>query len=170
MAGLFKAVGTSSGFQRLPEGHHILQIRAVEFDPDFFTDTIQQVEVVMATENGITHKEKFNVATVGGSKAFTYLVKTAHNRYDIKEGDSIDELVDSMAGLFIETVVKHEMAVNRTTGEAIKTRDGQQVYNVKLDQKKHSTGWSTPAFSEEEVDDVSGSLDGILDETEDFTF
>lgn len=170
MAGLFKAVGTSSGFQRLPEGHQILQIRAVEFDPEFFTDTIQQVVVVMATENGITHNEKFNVATVGGSKAFTYLVKTAHNRYDIKEGDSIDELVDSMAGLFIETDVKHEMAVNKTTGEPIKTRDGQQVYNVKLDQKKHSAGWSTPHLSEEEVDEISGSLDGILDETEDFTF
>lgn len=169
MAGLFKAVGSSSGFQRLPEGHQILQIRAVEFDPEFFTDTIQQVEVVMATENGITHNEKFNVATEGGSKAFTYLVKTAHNRYDIKEGDTIDDLVDSMAGLFIETTVKHEMAVNRATGEPIKTRAGEQVYNVRLNEKKHSSGWSKEEDSEE-VGETLESLGVVLDETEEFTF
>lgn len=143
MAGLFTATGAAGGFQRLPEGKHILQVRAVEFDPEFFTETTQIVEVVLATKNGITHKEKFNVAIEGGAKAFTYLVKVVHDRFDIKEGESIDELVDTMTGLFLEATVKHENAVNRKTGELIKTKSGDQVINVRLDEKKHSEGWET---------------------------
>lgn len=164
MASLFKAVG-SSNFQRLPEGKHILQVRAVEFDPEFFTETTQIVEVVLATQNGITHKERFNVAIEGGAKAFTFLVKTVHNRFDIQEGESIDQLVEDMVGLFLEATVKHEDAVDRKTGEPIKTRTGEQVVNVRLDEKRHSTGWVVDETAQEEED-----KEVVLDEPVGFKF
>ena len=102
---LFVAKG-ESGFQRLPKGKQILLVKGVEFDPDFFTDTMAEVVVVLATQSGITHKETFNVASEGGAKAFTFMIKTIHNRFDIKEGESLDELVETAAGNYIETTVE----------------------------------------------------------------
>jgi hypothetical protein len=164
---LFVAKG-ESGFQRLPKGKQILLVKGVEFDPDFFTDTMAEVVVVLATQSGITHKETFNVASEGGSKAFTFMIKTIHNRFDIKEGESLDELVETAAGNYIETTVEWVDAKDRA-GNLIKTRSGEQVINVRLNEKKHSTGWGVAA--DETADDIEPSDEvEVSGETEDFQF
>jgi hypothetical protein len=146
--GIFKAQG-SSGFIRMPEGHQVLGVKKVEFDPAFFTDTTMIVEVYLQNENGITHKERFNVATEGGSKAFTFLVKTANNNFAIKEGEDLDPYVESMVGKFIECDVVWEEAKDKD-GNPIKTKKGEQVINVRLNEKK-----PTDASFEMEVEEVS---------------
>lgn len=153
---LFKAKG-ESGFQRLPEGKQTLLVKGIEYDPEFFTDTVQEVVVILATKSGIEHREKFNVATDGGSKAFTFMIKTIHDRFDIKEGESLDELVDTAAGHYIETVVEWQEAKN-AKGELIKTRNDEQVINIRLNEKKHSKGWDDTL-----VDDEAGSDDETLE-------
>lgn len=164
---LFTAKG-ESGFQRLPEGHQVLLVKGVEFDPEFFTDSVKEVVVILATKSGIEHKEKFNVAIDGGAKAFTFLMKTVHNRFDIKEGESLDELVATAAGHFIKTNVVHEVAKNRE-GEVIKTRAGETVINVRLNDKRPSTGWDMSDEPQDEEVMSSDDLD-IADETDEFQF
>lgn len=164
---LFVAKG-ESGFQRLPEGKQILLVKSVEFDPDFFTDTIAEVNVILANKSGIQHKERFNVATDGGSKAFTFMIKTIHDRFDIREGDSLDEFVATAAGKYIETVVEWQEAKDKD-GNPIKTRAGEQVINVRLNEKKHSKGWSVS--SDEPEDDVTSNDDVELNgESDEFQF
>lgn len=169
--GLFKAKG-SSGFIRMPEGNQLLGIKKVEFDPEFFTDTTAIVEVYLQNANGITHKERFNVASDGGMKAFTFLVKTANNNFAIKEGEVLDPYVESMIGKFIECNVVWEEAKDRD-GNPILTKKGEQFINVRLNDKKSTDlGFDIEVEElsvEEDVEDDETS-DDIVDDAEDFEF
>lgn len=137
---LFTAGKGGGGFQRLPEGNQIVRVKAIEFDADFFTDTSMEVFVVFENEQGIVHKDRFDMATSGGQNAMTFTLKVINNNYKIEEGEALDPYMASAIGKFIEVDVEHLEAKDKF-GELIKTKKGEQIINVRLNNKKHSEGW-----------------------------
>lgn len=95
----------STGFTIIPEGEHIFKVEDVEYDKDFGT-----IELYLITENGMKHKEKFNLIGNDGEvnqralNAFSYTARVLMNDFNLKEIDH-QELV----GRYMKAEVKHNI-------------------------------------------------------------
>lgn len=159
---LFQAKGETRSFQRLPEGHQTLVVSKVDYDPEFFDENSQIVEVYLQNKDGIEHKERFNFAIDAGAKALTFLVKAAHNRWDIKEGEDIQELIDTLVGKFFECDVEY------VESKKINPRTEKPYVNARLNNKRScKPAWD---FVPEQDDDDNSELEETGVDAETFQF
>lgn len=96
---------SNSTFTIIPEGEHIFKVEDVEYDKDFGT-----MEIYLITENGMKHKERFNLignngeVNQGALNAFSYTARVLMNDFSLKEIDH-QELV----GRYMKAQVKHNI-------------------------------------------------------------
>ena len=116
-------IGLSEGFSLVPEGTHVFKIITVNYKEDF-----GKMEVVMQTQSGLKHTERFSLLKSDGEpnegalNAFSYFAKVALNDFSLTEIDHEDLL-----GCFIECDVEHD--TNKT------------VTFARLADKRASDGW-----------------------------
>lgn len=130
-------IGLSEGFSLIPEGTHVFKITAVNYKEDF-----GKMEVVMQTQSGLKHTERFSLLKSDGQpnegalNAFSYFAKVALNDFTLTEIDHKDLL-----GCFIECDVEHD------TQQSNRNPD-KTVTFARLADKRASDGWEesdTPA-------------------------
>ncbi len=98
-------IGLSEGFSLIPEGTHVFKIVAVNYKEDF-----GKMEVVMQTQSGLKHTERFSLLKSDGQpnegalNAFSYFAKAALDDFSLVEIDHEDLL-----GHFIECDVEHDV-------------------------------------------------------------
>lgn len=96
---------SDSTFTIIPEGKHIFKVEDVEYDKDFGV-----IEIHLITENGMKHKERFNLIGNDGEvnqralNAFSYTARVLMNDFDLKEIDHRD-----LVGRYMKAEVKHNI-------------------------------------------------------------
>lgn len=135
----------NTGFTIIPEGEHIFKVEDVEYDKDFGT-----IELYLITENGMKHKERFNLIGNDGEvnqralNAFSYTARVLMNDFNLKEIDH-QELV----GRYMKAEVKHNVVPS--------SKDpSKNLTFVNLGDKYPADGFEGDS-NEEDV-----SLDGLL--------
>lgn len=130
-------IGLSEGFSLIPEGTHVFKIVAVNYKEDF-----GKMEVVMQTQSGLKHTERFSLLKSDGQpnegalNAFSYFAKVALNDFSLTEIDHEDLL-----GCFIECDVEHDTQPSNKD-------PNKTVTFARLADKRASDGWDeseTPA-------------------------
>ena len=130
-------IGLSDGFSLIPEGTHVFKITAVNYKEDF-----GKMEVVMQTQGGLKHTERFSLLKSDGQpnegalNAFSYFAKVALNDFSLTEIDHEDLL-----GCFIECDVEHDTQPSNKD-------PNKTVTFARLADKRASDGWDeeeTPA-------------------------
>lgn len=99
----------TAGFQRIPEGEHVLKITKAEYDEDFgkVTFTLEDVK-------GRSCQERFNLLNQDGGPnekalgAFSFFAKTAMNDFDLVDVDPVE-----LVGHFIRAEVTHNKVPSR---------------------------------------------------------
>lgn len=123
-------IGLSEGFSLIPEGTHVFKITAVNYKEDF-----GKMEVVMQTQGGLKHTERFSLLKSDGQpnegalNAFSYFAKTALNDFSLTEIDHEDLL-----GHFIECDVEHDKQPSNKD-------PNKTVTFARLADKRVSDGW-----------------------------
>lgn len=123
-------IGLTSGFTLVPEGTHIFKIVDVVYKEDF-----GRLEVVMETEDGLKHTERYSLLKADGSvntrayNAFSFFAKTAMQDFGLREIDHTD-----LIGHYIECDVTHDVVENRN-------KPGETVTFARLGDKRQSDGW-----------------------------
>lgn len=93
----------TAGFQRIPEGEHVLKITKAEYDEDFgkVTFTLENVK-------GLSCQERFSLLNQDGSPnekalgAFSFFAKTAMNNFDLEDVDPVE-----LIGHYIRAEIIH---------------------------------------------------------------
>ena len=94
-----------STYSVIPEGEHVFQISAAEYDEDF-----GKVAFEMVTASGQKHTEIFNLIKADGEinegalNAFSYFAKVALNDFNVDEIDPQD-----LVGCYMRCVVSHDV-------------------------------------------------------------
>ena len=133
----------SEGYSVIPEGQHIFQIVEVNHD-----ETFGKIEVKLAMADGKTHVEKYNLVDKNGNqsegaiKAFSYFARAAMDDMSLMDIDPQD-----LVGHFVEATVVHDKVQSKDDPNKILTF-------VKLDNKRHATGFESSAFVDN-LNDVS---------------
>lgn len=123
-------IGLSEGFSLIPEGTHVFKITAVNYKEDF-----GKMEVVMQTQSGLKHTERFSLLKSDGQpnegalNAFSYFAKVALNDFTLTEIDHEDLL-----GHFIECDVEHDTQPSNKD-------PNKTVTFARLADKRVSDGW-----------------------------
>ena len=123
-------IGLSEGFSLIPEGTHVFKITAVNYKEDF-----GKMEVVMQTQSGLKHTERFSLLKSDGQpnegalNAFSYFAKVALNDFTLTEIDHEDLL-----GCFIECDVEHDTQPSNKD-------PNKTVTFARLADKRVSDGW-----------------------------
>ncbi len=123
-------IGLSEGFSLIPEGTHVFKITAVNYKEDF-----GKMEVVMQTQGGLKHTERFSLLKSDGQpnegalNAFSYFAKVALNDFSLTEIDHEDLL-----GCFIECDVEHDTQPSNKD-------PNKTVTFARLADKRASDGW-----------------------------
>lgn len=93
----------TAGFQRIPEGVHVLKITKAEYDEDFgkVTFTLENVK-------GLSCQERFSLLNQDNTPnekalgAFSFFAKTAMNNFDLVDVDPVE-----LVGRYIRAEVIH---------------------------------------------------------------
>ena len=123
-------IGLSEGFSLVPEGTHVFKIITVNYKEDF-----GKMEVVMQTQSGLKHTERFSLLKSDGEpnegalNAFSYFAKVALNDFSLTEIDHEDLL-----GCFIECDVEHDTQPSNKD-------PNKTVTFARLADKRASDGW-----------------------------
>lgn len=98
-----------SGFTLIPEGRHKFVITKVDYDERF-----GKLVISLRNQKGLTHTERFSLLSADGKtlnekalNAFSYLAKTALQRFDLGEEDEIDP--QELVGCYIEADIEHNV-------------------------------------------------------------
>lgn len=94
----------TAGFQRIPEGEHVLKITKAEYDEDFgkLTFTLENVK-------GLSCQERFSLLNQDNTpneralNAFSFFAKTAMNNFDLEDVDPVE-----LVGHYIRAEVIHK--------------------------------------------------------------
>lgn len=127
-------IGLSEGFSLIPEGTHVFKITAVNYKEDF-----GKLEVVMQTQSGAKHTERFSLLKSDGQpnegalNAFSYFAKVALDDFSLVEIDHEDLL-----GHFVECDVEHDKQPSNKD-------PNKTVTFVRLADKRVSYGWDESA-------------------------
>lgn len=136
----------SNGFQRLPEGTHILKITAVEYNA-----ATGKLTVTMQNREGITHNERYSLkksakeANEPAMAAFSYLARMAMNDDSLAEIDP-----ENLVGHFLECDVEWE---------SYEKKEGGIGTAVRLKDKRPSNGWDETPAAVEPPRTASGEID-----------
>ena len=93
----------TAGFQRIPEGEHVLKITKAEYDEEFGKAIFTLVNV-----NGLSCQERFSLLNQDGEPnekalgAFSFFAKTAMNDFDLVDIDPAE-----LVGHYIRAEVIH---------------------------------------------------------------
>lgn len=99
----------SAGFQRIPEGEHVLKITKVEYDEDF-----GKMVITLENVKGLSCQERFNLLNQDNTpnekalNAFSFFAKTAMNDFDMEDVDPVD-----MVGHYIRAEVIYRQSPSR---------------------------------------------------------
>lgn len=102
-------IGLTSGFSLIPEGEYVFGIYDVVYDEEF-----GKMEVKLVTAKGLRHTERFMLKNnndeinEGAINAFSFLAKTALNRFDLEEIDHTD-----LIGHYFRSSIVHTAQPNR---------------------------------------------------------
>ena len=127
-------IGLTEGFTVIPEGTYVFKITAVNYKEDF-----GKMEVVMQTQSGLKHTERFSLLKSDGQpnegalNAFSYFAKVALNDFSLTEIDHEDLL-----GCFIECDVEHDTQPSNKD-------PNKTVTFARLADKRASDGWDQSA-------------------------
>lgn len=100
----------TAGFQRIPEGEHVLKITKAEYEEDF-----GKVTFTLENVRGLSCQERFSLLNQDGSPnekamgAFSFFAKTAMNDFDLVDVDPVE-----LVGRYIRAEVIHRTQPNRT--------------------------------------------------------
>lgn len=125
---------SEGGFTVIPEGTHVFKITGVNYKEDF-----GKMEVVMQTQDGLKHTERFSLlkangeANEGALNAFSYFAKTALKDFSLTEIDHTD-----LIGCFIECDVEHDTQPSNKD-------PNKTVTFARLTDKRQSDGWNEEA-------------------------
>ena len=120
----------TGGFQRIPEGEHVLKITKAEYDEDFgkVTFTLENVK-------GLSCQERFNLLNQDNTpnekamSAFSFFAKTAMNDFDLVDVDPVE-----LIGHYIRAEIIH----NKTES---KKEPGKMITFVNLGDKSPADGF-----------------------------
>ena len=122
-----------SGFVLIPQGRHIMTVTKINYKKEF-----GKLEIVMKNESNITHIERFNLKTKGGSYAFGMFAKTTLNDFGITEIDP-EKLIGKKIGVVIDhrevpsTKNEGEMNTFANIVEKFVVEQTVDVNNINLD-------------------------------------
>ena len=94
----------TAGFQRIPEGEHVLKITKAEYDEDF-----GKAIFILENAKGQTCQERFSLLNQDGTHneralgAFSFFAKTAMNDFDLVDVDPAE-----LVGHYIRAEVIHK--------------------------------------------------------------
>lgn len=121
MAIIHLAEGT---FNVIPVGTYTFKITKTEYKPDF-----GKIEVTVEADNGMTHRETYNINNDGGIKAFSYMAKCALNDFSLTDIDPTE-----LIGHFFEADVIHDEVPSKDDPSKIMTF-------AKLSNKRAAVGF-----------------------------
>ena len=99
----------TAGFQRIPEGEHVLKITKAEYDEDF-----GKAIFTLETVHGLSCQERFNLLNQDGTpnekalNAFSFFAKTAMNNFEMEDIDPTE-----LVGHYIRAEVIHRQSPSR---------------------------------------------------------
>lgn len=143
-------LGETAGGFLFPEGWNTIKITQVDYD-----ETFGKIEVHMEIQTGQTYVERFFLVKKNGEpnptalNIFTYLAKTALNKWDIEEIDT-----DELEGTFFEGLVEYQ------DGD-INEKTGRPYTNIRFAERKASAGWSETEEEPKGNDALSALLAGL---------
>ena len=120
----------TAGFQRIPEGEHVLKITKAEYDEDF-----GKVTFTLENVNGLSCQERFgllnqdNTPNEKALSAFSFFAKTAMNNFDLVDVDPVE-----LVGHYIRAEVIHNKVES-------KKEPGKMVTFVNLGDKSPADGF-----------------------------
>ena len=146
-----------STYSVIPEGEHVFQISAAEYDEDFGKVTFE-----MVTASGQKHTEIFNLIKADGEvnegalNAFSYFAKVALNDFNVDEIDPQD-----LVGRYMRCVVSHDVRPHKNDPNRTVTfvRLGDKFPADGFESESKKTDGPKTKKTEQSVPAASGAID-----------